>query len=429
MERGLDVVFLGLASFLFGVYFLRLGSSYVAKFGAMFDGVAVAYATGFAAVACVLVTRAPRLSDARLSLLLTFAWIPIYWLRSVQGLGDDWLRHMRRHDGVMLSEALSEALLRIIYEAGGWSLTPFLSPVCAVPVTFLSILTLLELVPEGPHARRWRVFAVLLFASSGLHLLFFRGFVETTQIAAPFAVAAVFLLLRFAKSGDRRQANGAGLMAGIACLCHGSHAFWLPVLALAPVLTAGEAWRRPRRRDFVPLGLALGVIGVTLTVLHETEWFRVFVGNAAGGGDFRAFVPLLERTSPYERYLFFSLAHFADAANVFATSGFALLLLIPALAWRRVKPVGSVRQPEQGPYVVLVLLFLAHAALYLSWNFDYGYPRDYDLMTSLGLTWLGLPLVVAMRLWSRPPVHAWAVLALAACASWRLISGLLAPPS
>jgi hypothetical protein len=429
LGQGLEVVFFGLAIALVAIYILQFGTSYVLRFGTTLDPVAAVYVAAFAVFSYVLVSRLARRSDVQLALLLTLAWIPLYWLRPVQFLGDNWFRRMRRSDGMMLSEALAEAILRVFYETGNWSLTPFLSPLCAVPVTFLAILTLLELVADGVHARPWRLFAVLLFASSGLHLLFFRGFVESTQIAAPFAIASVLLLARFTRSGDRRSANAAGLSAGLACLGHGSHTFWLPVLVLVPAFAAAGA-RQPRgKRIFGPLAIALGVMGAALLALELVDWLPVRMGNVTGGRDARSFVPLFEITSKWERYLFFSLPHFVEAANIFATSGLALLVLIPAFAGLRARVTWSFRQAEQRTYLLFVLLFLAHAALFLSWNFDYGFPRDYDLMTSLGLTWLGLPLVVAMRLWPRPPPYAWAALALAGFASWSVISGLLAPPS
>ncbi len=75
--------------------------------------------------------------------------------------------------------------------------------------------------------------------------------------------------------------------------------------------------------------------------------------------------------------------------------------------------------------LLLLLLFLAHATLISLWNFDLGFPTDYDLMTSIGLLSIGLPLVILMKILERPTAFVYGFLVTSHCLSWALISRFL----
>ena len=201
-DRFVGLSFSGVTLFLLVILFLT-----TPMFGFVLPGLGgalfIAHCLVFLLFAWILLTKWSRLTDHLMSLILTLAWCPFYWLLDVTPLGDDWLAQVQFHPGCMFSEALGEAYLKILYLNGLWYVTPYIAPASGSLTTYFVLRTLFLLTSKAPesHRREWRFFAVCLFVSTGIHLIFFKGYLETTQLAVPFAVISSYLLLKYVQTG------------------------------------------------------------------------------------------------------------------------------------------------------------------------------------------------------------------------------------
>jgi hypothetical protein len=100
-----------------------------------------------------------------------------------------------------------------------------------------------------------------------------------------------------------------------------------------------------------------------------------------GGGDESLFVPMGGKTNPFQQYVFFSTEHFGHVAGILSLAS-PLFFAVPVLA------LAGVRQAGKGGILntALVVPALGYISFIILWNFDYGFPADYDLMVSMGVT-------------------------------------------
>ena len=378
----------------------------------------------------ILLTKWSRLTDHLLSVILTLAWCPIYWLLDVTPLGDNWLAQVQIHPGCMFSEALGVAYLKILYLNGLWYVTPYIAPASGSLTTYFALRILFLLTSKAPesHVREWRFFAVCLFVSTGGHLIFFKGYLETTQLAVPFAVISSYLLLKHIQTGLLSYAIYSAGFFSLAFLMHASNIFWFPVFFILPVYVSLVVAKRAFNFNLlIPGLLSIILIIIVLMILNEFEGFEIFAGGAAGGGDGRMFVPLFEAAGEYERYVIFSKDHLSDVGAIFSVTNFLFLFAGPlyVISWKRL--IESNRCQRDIYSLFFILLFLAHFTLAFFWNFDLGFPHDFDLMVSMGILWLGLPLILIMMTHSRPPLSAWFVLIFGQIVTWLHIGIYLLP--
>ena len=259
-------------------------------------------------------------------------------------------------------------------------------------------------------------------------MIFFKGYLETTQLAVPFAVISSYLLLKYVQTGLLSYAIYSAGFFSLAFLMHASNIFWFPVFFIIPVYVNLMVTNRAfNLNSLIPPLLAIILIITVLMILNQFEGFGIFAGGAAGGGDGKMFVPLFEVTSEYQRYVIFSKGHLSDVGAIFAVTNFLFLFAGPVyvLSWKKLLE----KNPSQAGMFSLffTLVFLAHFTLAFFWNFDLGFPQDYDLMVSMGILWLGLPLVLIMMTHSRPPLSAWLVLIYGQIVTWLHIGVYLLP--
>jgi hypothetical protein len=403
-------------------------SSYLWKLASVPNAIVLVYCAVFLVVAWMMGQLVPALSPSRQALILGVLWAAIYWIKQASPLGDDWLHQVRMDEPQQvcaLSEPLSEWLLLRTFESGAWRVTAAFSPLAGLLSSVLVLMTLFELIPTN-RFNAWRFFSIWLFAANGIHLVFFKGYLETPQLAYPAALASVYLLVRYLKQHQPWTFVLSALFYSIACLLHGAHTFWFPIFILIPLYQIWVARSHTLTRFlFAPAALAALGWGVGLLSISSLLGCGIFLGAAAGGADGKMFVPIAEITSRFERYVFFSSDHFIEVASIASLVGLFLFMILPVF-WRHLYRGVRSEDLNRAPLLLLMmLLFLAHCTLISLWNFDLGFPTDYDLMTSLGLLSIGLPLVILMEVLERPTASVYGLLFTSHCLSWALISRFL----
>lgn len=228
-----------------------------------------------------------------------------------------------------------------------------------------------------------RLAGALWYLGSGIHLCFFRGFVENTQLAVPCALLYLGLLARHRESCSRRELLGAGACLALACLCHAQN------LALAPALLL--AGRRAPLGAAAAAATTAAVFGLLLALGFTFE-----TGNFGGGANRTLLAP------------FGSDGHESRVAAIVAGAA-PVAWLAPLLFLRRARA-------RRDPVPALAALGgLAFVALV---EFDLGFPQDWDVMVALTLP---LHLHAARRL---PAPAALLPVALA----WAVMAAFLLPP-
>jgi len=413
INRIVDSAFYVTCGLLLIIFFFASPGFYVTNLPGLSNTYVLIYTIIFLILVLIVLYESNGLTDNYISLLFTFAWSPQYWLLTVLPLGDDWFIQAQQLPCCMFSEALGHALYKFIFTNELWHITPFIAPAAGSVTCYLVLRTLLLLTSDiaENHRTEWRFFSILLFVSSGVNLIYFKDYIETTQIASPFAVLSVYLLIRFCKTGRIVFSYYAAVFWSLAFLVHASNIFWWPVFFIISYYVDCYYHRKKCKFCFLLPGLlSIILIIVIMLMLNSVEGYRIFAGGAAGGGDGKMFVPLMVASSRYEHYLLFSQSHFSDVATIMSITNFFFIFAGPIylLSWRK---IGKSKDLYLEPLSMLfVLIFLAHFTMVFFWNFDLGFPHDYDLMTSIGMLWLGLPLLLIMNAQTRPPASAWLVL-------------------
>ena len=302
------------------------------------------------------------------------------------------------------SELLANATYRLAALCFGPAALPYVAPAFG----FAFALAMLRLC-DRRFPRHGRLCG-LAFLGGGWHVLFFRGYIENTQLALPFLVLATGALTSGARRDDARPADAPRPCApGDAALARG--AFWLAVagafhgsnVALLPALPLLAAYRHPpfrHSRAFLrSTARALGVVVATVAAAVACLWalgFELHLGHVAGGSDHSLLVPL--DPPPLLVFGMFWKAHFVQIANdLMAAAPLALVypLLLPVPRVRARLRHEARRRPA---LVVLPLGFLGFVTLIY---FDLLFPRDWDLMVAMGMPlWLyclSAPLALARR--------------------------------
>ena len=290
----------------------------------------------------------------------------MYASASVAPLGDQtqWLKHMQSRE-LFVSEPLGQLLYKLARSTGVVEYVPVVAGMMAA-FLFLTIGQSLA----GRTRQAWLAVAGTYLATS-THLVFFRGFVEHPPLALPLVLLFVWCGCRYVAKPERSRLVATTAIITVAALVHGSALFLLP----AWWITIGVADSDSRQR-WQRLGVALGthilVVGACVLIVLAVG-YRLSPGNAAGGGDGQMFVPLWSATG-FARFTFFSWAHLVQIANICA-AGSPVFLAIG---------VASIGRPQEtsGSSIFIALLACAYLGFITVWNFDLGFPGDFDLMVS-----------------------------------------------
>jgi hypothetical protein len=383
------------------------------------------------AVYCLAAWRTRQLeSRGRVHLLLAGILFVMHLCVQVQPLGDytTWSTWLRL-DQAGGSELLANVVYRCVYLVFGTAGTAYVAPVTGLLFS-LAFLSFVEttFAPRQDAATRVRLVGAAVLACSGWQLLFFRGYLENTQLSLPFLVRAMSAMVELVRrNGGTGQLVKCSAWLTIACLFHGMNVPMFIALVLLVV------WCH-RHRSMWRLGgqlLVIGVVGAGLVVATVCglllTGFEVQAGHVQGGGDGHHFVPFVLAGLPdWYEFAMFDAAHLADVGNL-------CLLAAPAMVgcvlspWSRGARRRLLRAVARQP--ALTIGGLGSASLAAIYYFDLMFPRDYDLMLGMCVP-LNL-LAVQCAVTVRGAAARWivATIALGAVHAWAIMGALLVAPT
>jgi len=281
-----------------------------------------------------------------------------------------------------------------------------------------------EALADGPqeHRRRAKALCALLYLGCGVQAVFFRGYVENTQLAIPALLVAVRVLLRYvrrATPGLDATIVPAAAMMTLAALFHGQNAF------LIPGLLAAAALRRLPARQYGALAADVALAGLTVAVVAGAAIDAVrAAGFVTTPGNLTArqatmFVAVWRPLAAQDDFRMFSFNHLLQVANIMAVAFPAFPIVAIALAaWR---PMAAAPKSES----LLAVLALGYLAFAFLWNFSLGFPNDYDLMVSMCTPLVLFLSACTVRLGQLAPKLAAAMVAVNLVYSWAAIGLLL----
>ena len=379
-------------------------------------GVVLGFLAAVAAVVVAGRARAAWQGDLLVAAVLgaMYAAIP-----TREGLGDgSW--KMLSTDGtkdLWTSSYLSHLFLRGLY--GIFEDIRFYAPAMGFLTALLVLRCLRAVFPQA----RLPTYALtrLVYVAVGLHLIFFADFVETTMPSVVVALVGIPALLRYAAapstSGRHEERNPVGDIAvATGCLVlaacfHGQFIVVFPVVAFitATRLAFGVPVRLVAREAATAVATAVGVVAAVYVATVPVLGYDPVTGDATGGSDAKRWA-----------VDFFGAAHAQVAGS--AVASVAIGALVGAVALFAV-----VRQRRFGgvPSATFALLGLAYVGFVSSWGYDLGFPRDADLMFSIGAI-----AVPAFALWTEEAAaslnrFAVAALVLAATAAQVVVTSTL----
>jgi hypothetical protein len=372
--------------------------------------------------------------------LLSAVLLGLYLTLRACPLGDHgYWRHLARTDVLFLSQPMTNAVYRGVYLAFGPEALPFVSPVSGFfsALAFFTVCDRLFFEGRAGADAAGKHLCAVYYLGSGVQLIFFFNYVETTQLSVPLLFFYILALARYCRGRDTGRKGGlqrnrdlilAAFLLALAALMHGQIVFLLPSLPLAILIRRGPARQLGRmRRELLVMTASIAVVVGAAGLLLHAAGFSFRVGHAAGGGDSTLLVPLvLDEALADRRFGMFWVEHFLEVANIVvmtSPAAFALPLLL------------AVKGAARGGRFPLTPWFLALTALgYLGFlfvcNFDLGVPEDYDLMISMAVP-LNLALLAFLlqgfdRSWGER-VATWSVVVAGVALSWAFMGSFLAP--
>jgi len=348
--------------------------------------------SGFLLLYCLVAGFANRQENRwQCDLALSLLCFLLYLTQAVYPLGDEWFHHVSSRSTIY-SEILGLATYSLFFSYG-WSLE-IIPPLFGLATALAYFWTCNQLLNR--ESQHWYFVSRIFFLASGVHLIFFYGYLENTCTSVPFVLLYLGWIVRYMRT------EGPGLIAlafstlflGLACLFHGQAVFLLPSLPMLILYRCGfRQWYLSAIKIPAILSLLILMFLVVTHALQAELGFSISPGNINGGGDEMHFVPLTQ-TGIFARHTFFSWGHFREVLNILLSGVPFLLFAAPLLLLAPLKEDGDVPGASSG---VLVLLSLAYLGFITLWNFDLGYPTDYDLMFSLSLLPALLVLLLVVR--------------------------------
>ena len=290
---------------------------------------------------------------------------------------------------VSYAEPLSSLLYAIVHHGASPAAIEWIPPLAGVLATYAWLDATDRLMAKPGTRAVWatRFGAALMWASSGVLVVFHQRYVEHTQLGiAPLLVGLSQLTLYTHARADRRPARGALVLgsAGLA-LAAVSHLQYSGMLVAGVGATLLLAFRH-RDEGFRVAKICALVIGAIVGVVRAVfalSPFETIIGSVMGGADARLLVTADEVFSP---------PHLAMVAG-------ALTFAVPmALPFGVLMLTAQRRAASTGKDLALVAAGGAYLAFVGLYGFDLGWPRDTDLMISMSPA---LSLLVAWTLLPR----------------------------
>lgn len=234
----------------------------------------------------------------------------------------------------------------------------------------------------------------LVFIASPLPFFYTYGYIENTQLSTPFFIAFLWASLHYLSAKKLRiqwiSWGGLSLFLSLAILIHGQNWFVMPTILLLPFCKDTS----PTIKNYVVKIISSTLIFLALCIaayrISMMQGWQFFPGSSLGGGDGLRFVPLnTSELNKYATFTMLSLEHAVQISNLIVFTGFYILSAPLILLFRRLQ--GHLVDPIYVTYLNPAVILLAITSLgYLSfitlWNFDFGFPRDIDLMLTMGIS-------------------------------------------
>jgi hypothetical protein len=257
-----------------------------------------------------------------------------------------------------------------------------LAPPCFGAITYVIIYfsdkRFRQLMNAGENAFPW---LLTLYLMSPISILFAYNYVENPQLTIGMLLVAIALLAEFIFV--QRSITLAAVVLGVAAFVHGSAMFFLPMIPIAIILRffeQGLSFRHAVAGQSKQLLRAMVTYVVALLgPLALARWigFRLDFGNLSGGADKLLFVPLSsDSLSSFARFTMFSLENLRDSSNVIFHG-------IPCLLALSVCSIGQVintKSSDRIRFAYFASWVIGYVLFVFLWNFDLGFPADYDLM-------------------------------------------------
>ena len=341
---------------------------------------------------CLFVVATRRVNRAKFYNLLLAALLgSIYFSYEITGLGDAERLAFYETNHLRLSELLSNLpYLMVNHLHLPYRLVP---PLCGL-FTALGYFSLCDYLFRGADNERQetnKCLYCLFYLASGVHLVFFAGYLESTLTSLPWLVWYIYFCLRYYHTDSQRpkeairNLSGAALCLALAALFHGQITFLTPALLIVILLKRIGKWEIRALWSDLALAsvIAIGLVVATYFLLVAVG-FDIEAGNIQGGGDSLRFVPLdpSEVRNRSVRFGMFSVAHFTEVANILAVaSPLCVWLWISRMTWKE----DAMKASRRSDAWCLQLMALGYVSLAFLWNFDLHFPIDYDLMLSMSI--------------------------------------------
>lgn len=333
-------------------------------------------------------------------------------------LGDDWARtlHFATRTDVHLSSVMAHG---IYFAASFLGIAAAYVPVIAGGVaSFVMLTTLREMFPQQS---RDYFFATLLYFGAGLHILFLFDYIETTGLSVPALAAFYWAAHRYLAKKNSEAFAYAYLSAaflGLATAIHTMNAGMVPLFLIMVAMRRASArsWKTLAIESAAGLAIIAVIYFASVGILAFLK-YAIVTGDLHGGGDGKLLVPLFVTTSGMERYTFFTVKHFIEAANILSIS-YASAFAVPFLCVLS-KRYASFFSDKRN--VLAGFGCLAYISFVLLFNFDLGYPTDLDLMLALSTPMVLFCISLIIRLVESPWMRI-AFIVAQTCVTWAYAS-------
>ncbi len=338
------------------------------------------------------------------------------------GLEDGWKRHItidRPHE--LPASSVLSYVIYFIADFFALSNNQYISPFAGILAAF-AYFKVLDALFVNKNDEENLIIAALLYFGSSLHLVFFRDFVSLTQLSVAPLLASLYFAIHYCRSTTKRSDYAIFLASGcltIATLTHAENIFLFPAIPIIIFLR-----RLPRKQWYA---LAWETFGITalivllcfFTGLFATKMgFPITPGDAFGGGDGKTFVPFGPPQTSSERFSLLSVAHAKEMGNILLVLC-PLFFLLPLIAFSS-QYMKVFLQPEN---VMLATMTFGYLFFIFLYNFDLGYPRNIDLMLTMGTPFLLVCTLAIVRCVSGK--LRWLLVGISIACSWMYISSFL----
>jgi len=329
----------------------------------------------------------------------------------------DWLNDFQpAYKELFGSSLLAHMIMRAVYLSGKtafFSIYPLLG--LWTVISYFMCLRKIEshFRREGEVSLLMGGFTRCLFVGWAFHLCFVKYYVEVSQLSIPLFLTTTFLFLDFLEKETMSSLLIAMVAYTITCTTHGVWTYLFPAFVLTTFFIKPHFIKKNWKGALSSTTLLPAIIVAAVCKGAYLMGFTVFQGDIFGGDDNQIFVQWYTEGCAFCQFPFFSSQHIIFIGNLLLLAVAPLVVqlgpwvstrLVAIINERRMGDEAPTREPRsflngiiesenkvlQDPYFVFLFWasmgFFAFISIF---NFDLGFPRDYDLMTIMSvMPWL-----------------------------------------